>query len=43
MERSHAYEVWLQRMDEVSYERCREKKNEVEMAVLDAKINVDEW
>ena len=26
-EKRHAHEVWLQRKNDVSYERCKEKRN----------------
>jgi len=36
-EKRRAYEVWLQRKDEVSYERYKEKRNRAKRVVGDAK------
>ena len=41
-EKRRAYEVWLQRKDEVSYERYKEKRNRAKRVVRDAKVSADE-
>ena len=41
-EKRQAYEVWLQNKDEVSYERYREKRNQVKRVVHQAQVRADE-
>ncbi len=40
-EKKHAYEVWMQRRNEESYERYKEKKRNVKRIVKDAKRRAD--
>ena len=41
-EKRQAYEVWLQREDEASYEIYKEKRNHVKRVVREAKVRSDE-
>ena len=40
--RQHVHGVWLQRKDEVSYERYKEKRNQAKRVVRVAEVRVDE-